>query len=364
MNFSLLKVSSKLSHYGFLTKYRHFQNVFRKIHDQNVFNNKNNDDNDNQLISLSKELDSIPKLNALDTINDDNVQFLNEIRPVLKKSFNLAAYVNVSDTLQQLVKLKVDLSIIEKDDKLASFIVRCDFEKDIQPLLMFLLDNGLDISQVGDVLTLNPYLFTIPLENLNILISYFKFRRFSPQDITFFFLKCPIVFNLKIQTIDQRLADLGQEYRLTAVNIRHIVRQHPRIMLMKNHHLKKCTFVFAEQMGFKSDEIKSLLLKNPILWTKQMKQASKDMLLSFEYVNTTMQISHEQVLNFPLILLRRVRLIRVRHLYLQSLNRDQYDPNKPLYVPLSAFFQIDDSQFCIEYAKTCVDDFNRFLKTI
>ena len=65
-----------------------------------------------------------------------------------------------------VAKLKVDLSIIEKDDKLASFIVRCDFEKDIQPLLMFLLDNGLDISQVGDVLTLNPYLFTVNFHNL------------------------------------------------------------------------------------------------------------------------------------------------------------------------------------------------------
>lgn len=118
--------------------------------------------------------------NALDKINDDNVQFLNEIRPSLKKSFNLAAYANVSDTLQQLVKLNVNLSTIEKDLKLASFIVRCDFEKDIQPLLMFLMDNGLNISQVGDVLTLNPYLFTVNFylihNNKFILICFFLFK--------------------------------------------------------------------------------------------------------------------------------------------------------------------------------------------
>lgn len=128
---------------------------------------------------------------------------------------------------------------------------------------------------------------------------------------------------------------------------------------------QKCTFVFAEQMGFNEDEIRSLIIRNAVLWTKQVnRDYPKDIVRSFEYVNTTMQINHEQILKFPLILLRRVRLIRERHLYLKSLNRDQYDPTKPLYVPLGAFFQIDDAQFCIEYAKTCIDDFNRFLKTI
>ncbi|OTF76889.1 mTERF domain-containing protein 1, mitochondrial-like protein [Euroglyphus maynei] len=352
MKFQFLRLItfSRSINYGFSKKYLHSQNV----------------QNGNELISLSKQLESIPKWNALDKINDDNVEFLNEIRPSLKKSFNLAAYANVSDTLQQLVKLNVNLSTIEKDLKLASFIVRCDFEKDIQPLLMFLMDNGLNISQVGDVLTLNPYLFTIhiQLEDLNTIISYFKFRKFTPQDITGFFINCPKVFSLKVHTIDQHLADLGHEYRLSANEIRHIVRNQTRIILMNNHQLKKCTFVFAEQMGFNSEEIKSLLVRNPRLWTRQLRQESKGMVQSFEYVNTTMKISHEQVLNFPLILLRRVRLIRERHLYLKSLNRDQYDPNKPLYVPLNAFYQLDDSQFCIEYAKTCIDDFNRFLKTI
>ncbi|XP_027202749.2 mitochondrial transcription termination factor 3 [Dermatophagoides pteronyssinus] len=343
------------------TKFGPFQYAYRKINQRNVLPNNN----DNELIKFSKELESIAKCNALDTINADNVELLNEIRPNLKKSFNLAAYVNVSETLQQLVKLNVDLSLIEKDGKLASFIVRCDFEQDIQPLLRFLLDNGLNINQMGEVLTSNPYLFTIPLEDLNVHVSYFKFRKFTPQDITGFFVKYPKLFSLKIQTIDQNLADLGEEYRLTANEIRHIVRRHPRIISMSNHQLKKCTFVFAEQMGFNEDEIRSLIIRNAVLWTKQVnRDYPKDIVRSFEYVNTTMQINHEQILKFPLILLRRVRLIRERHLYLKSLNRDQYDPTKPLYVPLGAFFQIDDAQFCIEYAKTCIDDFNRFLKTI
>lgn len=85
---------------------------------------------------------------------------------------------------------------------------------------------------------------------------------------------------------------------------------------------------------------------------------------SFDYVHNTMKISHEQIIKFPLILKRRVSLIRGRHLYLEFLNRNQYDPTKPLYVPLNAFYGIDDSEFCQNYAKTSVNDFNQFLKTI
>lgn len=90
----------------------------------------------------------------------------------------------------------------------------------------------------------------------------------------------------------------------------------------------------------------------------------KDLLLSFDYVHNTMKISHEQIIKFPLILQRRANLIKGRHLYLKLLHRDQYDPTRPLYVPLSAFYAIDDAEFCLTYAKTSVNDFNQFLKTL
>lgn len=94
-------------------------------------------------------------------MDENNIEFLNTIAPSLKKSFNLAAYVNKSETLKQLVKLNVDLSKMEKNVDLASFVLKCDFDADIQPLLLFLLDCGIDIHDVGTILTKNPFLFTV-----------------------------------------------------------------------------------------------------------------------------------------------------------------------------------------------------------
>lgn len=77
-----------------------------------------------------------------------------------------------------------------------------------------------------------------------------------------------------------------------------------------------------------------------------------------------MGIPHELIVKSPKIFRRRLPLIKGRHQYLKTLDRVQYDPTKPLYVPLSAFYEIDDSLFCLKYAKTSVNDFNAFLKSL
>ena len=84
----------------------------------------------------------------------------------------------------------------------------------------------------------------------------------------------------------------------------------------------------------------------------------------FDLVHNEMKISHELIAKVPHILNRRVSIVESRHLYLKALGRDQYDPSKPLYVPLSAFCFPEDPEFCLKYAKTNVNDFNLFLKTL
>ena len=84
----------------------------------------------------------------------------------------------------------------------------------------------------------------------------------------------------------------------------------------------------------------------------------------FDYVHNEMKIPHELIARYPMILDRRLHLIDWRHSYLKKLGRDQYDPKKPLYVPLSAFFKLEDNEFCEKYAKTSVHEFNLFLKTV
>lgn len=87
---------------------------------------------------------------------------VNHIRPSLKKSFNLAAYVNVSETLQQLLKLGVDLSKLDRHHELASYLVKADFEKDIQPYILFFLRKaGVKIADVPSVINRNPHILMV-----------------------------------------------------------------------------------------------------------------------------------------------------------------------------------------------------------
>lgn len=96
-----------------------------------------------------------------------DVERINIISPSLKKSFNLAAYVNHSETLQNLLKLNVNLSEIEKNVDLASYLMQCDYKTQIQPHIEFLVkDIELSIEKVGDVINKNAILFTVSISVL------------------------------------------------------------------------------------------------------------------------------------------------------------------------------------------------------
>ena len=84
---------------------------------------------------------------------------------------------------------------------------------------------------------------------------------------------------------------------------------------------------------------------------------------TFDLLHNEMKIPHELIVKFPETLSLYARHIKPKHLYLQKLKRDQYDPIKPGYVPLSAFCLPDD-EFCDKVAKTCVQDLNAFLKSL
>lgn len=56
--------------------------------------------------------------------------------------------------------------------------------------------------------------------------------------------------------------------------------------------------------------------------------------------------------------------IKERHLFLKFLGRAQYDPQQPSYIALDKLIALPDDVFCTEVAKTSIDDFQKFLKTL
>lgn len=84
----------------------------------------------------------------------------------------------------------------------------------------------------------------------------------------------------------------------------------------------------------------------------------------FDYLLADMKIPLSLIEAQPCCLLLRACKMRERHLFLKELGKAQYDPKKPNYVSLSAISKGNDSIFCQEVAKTSIETYNLFLKTL
>lgn len=113
------------------------------------------------------------RLDALDNLCND----LSEVTPYFPKSFNLAAYVNKSELLQNLLHLDVNLSKIEKKPYIAEKILKLDFERDVKRHVMFLKD-FVESEEMGNYITKNPMILCEPLEDLEVRVNYLKSKRF------------------------------------------------------------------------------------------------------------------------------------------------------------------------------------------
>ena len=74
------------------------------------------------------KVDATRSTSVLEPCTED----LSTITPYFQPSFNFAAYVNNSPTLQELVKLGVDLHSLERKKDVPEFILRLEFSRDMK----------------------------------------------------------------------------------------------------------------------------------------------------------------------------------------------------------------------------------------
>lgn len=91
---------------------------------------------------------------------------------------------------------------------------------------------------------------------------------------------------------------------------------------------------------------------------------NKPLLSVFDYAHNVMKLTHQQILDFPQILNCRTFRVKQRHLFLELLGRAQYNPNLEGYISPEALVSGSDSEFCQTVAKSTVEAFNIFLKSI
>ncbi|EDW80001.1 uncharacterized protein Dwil_GK12335 [Drosophila willistoni] len=274
-------------------------------------------------------------------------------------TFNLAAHVNSSNTLQQLLSLGVDLHSIERRKGLGQFVLELEFDKNVKPVLTFLVDQGVSASDFGQIISKNPLLFKVDLDVLQTRVEYLKSKNFTDEARSRILTQNPYWLMFSTRRVDRRLGFFQKEFRLSGSELRLLATREPNVITYSMENLRKSIFTLREEMGFSGKELSHLVVKKPRL----MMIPPDDLVERFSYIYNTMGLSHSAILQNPELLASREFRLRERHEFLQLLGRAQYDPKKDLYVAPKTIVLGNNFYFVRNVAKSDIQTFDLFLKT-
>lgn len=180
-------------------------------------------------------------------------------------SFNLAAHVNNSATLQQLIQLGVDLSSIERRKGLGQFVLKLEFEENVKPFLIFLSDQGVSADDFGAMITKNPLLFKESLEDLQTRVDYMRSKRFSDEARKRIITHNPYWLMFSTRRIDRRLGYFQKEFKLSGHDLRLLATKEPRLITYNLDDIRQSVFTLREEMGFSPKELSALIVRKPCL---------------------------------------------------------------------------------------------------
>jgi len=290
---------------------------------------------------------------------DFDQDFVREIAGDPPISFNFAPYVNGSNTLKQLVKLGVDLSKIEKDRAMAEQLLWMDFDKDIKPVIQFLVDNRVNPDSLGKILTDNPQVIKEPRENLQTRIDYLMTKKLAMPVVAKIIESYPQFLGIPFKQVDARLGFVMQEYRLTANQVRSILVNYPALLGLHVMTIRLMTFSLKEELGLSPEDVRQIVVSVPQILGHDRQSAVN----IFDMLVNVAGIPDKMVVKFPEVFLADEKTVKKRLDYLTLLKRNQFDPEKALYIPLCALSTGDDQLFVRKFARTSIEDYNLFLKS-
>lgn len=285
---------------------------------------------------------------------------ISHVSSYLRPTFNFAAYANKSNTIQELVKLGIDLHYIEKKQTDAiPFILGLNFD-DIKEHIIFLNQLGLRNEEIARIVTRNPYIFKEELDNLEVRVTYLKYKKFTDDMILRILGNNPFWLSYSTQEIDQKIGFFQKNFKLYGDEVRYLVTKCPKLITYNEEKIKLNIFVVKEEMGFGEEEMKQIILKTPKVFTTEQNKLLK----TFEYLHNVMKIPHEKIAVSSGILTCREKRLRERHQFLVKLGRDQSDPRQPNYIAPMNIIKESDANFATEVAKSSIQAYNLFLKTL
>lgn len=273
----------------------------------------------------------------------------------------LAALVQESSTLKRLVDLGVPLHLWDTNNQLG-LAVKLDFDRDVAPVVRFLADVGVDPDMIGDILGGNPGLMEEELEDLHTRVNYLTSKMFTRQEIALLICGSPKWLSFPVAIIDARLGFFQKTFGLEGQEVRDLAVGRPSLITWKGTpaKVKKHIFSLDEEMGFSREELRKMVVEHPSL----LKRDDSLVLRCFEVLHCEAGIPHHILAHFPTALTSKPQEVAERHQFLTSLGRAQYDPGKPQYVSPAALTEGSDLEFAENVARSTIQLFNAFLKTL
>uniref|UniRef100_A0A674D9D3 Transcription termination factor 3, mitochondrial n=1 Tax=Salmo trutta TaxID=8032 RepID=A0A674D9D3_SALTR len=306
------------------------------------------------------DLDDAPGHSALEEISHEEAVCMDIPAALPPVSISLKDYVNESETLGKLVQLGVQLWKLEQRPNVGSMLLRLDFQTDVTPRLVFLKQLGVEDSRLGYLISHNPFILTESLENLQARVAYLRSKKFSAESVASMVSRAPYLLNFSVKRMDNRLGFYQQQLGLSAQKTRDVVARHPRLLCGSLEPVKENLKICKLEMGFRENELQHIVTVIPKVLTANKRKLTQ----IFDYTHNTMNIPHDLIVKFPQVLNARYLRIKERHLFLQYLDKAQYDPAKPNYICLDKLVSLPDEAFCAEVASATLKDFELFQKTI
>ena len=175
---------------------------------------------------------------------------------------------------------------------------KIDFERDVAPLVTFLMDIGVSLDNIGRILTFAPNLLEERQEDLKARLAYLVSKNFSSKEITTIVTSAPAWLLFSVRGVDARLGFLQKTFGLLGSEVRHLAVSKPSLVIWKGTpgQVKKNLFSINEEMGFTREEIKTMVLRCPdILKTFNELQLCEQ----FEVLHNEAGIPHETLVRFP-----------------------------------------------------------------
>lgn len=287
---------------------------------------------------------------------------IRSLRPATRPLvYNLAYFANTSPLVQKLIEMGVAIREWDKDPSIGSFILKLDFDKNIKPYLIFFHDIGLAPDTHAFVITKNPMIFKDPIETLQTRIEYMKSKKFDANSIVEIVTRAPRWLSLTVEELDTKLGWFQKEFQLNGQEVREMVLSQPKLITLPLKIPSDVRFILKDLLTFTPATIKSFLKQHPKLFIKDFKKVEAN----FIFLNQVAKLSHEEIASCPQVLTESLLTLKSRYAFLKQLDRLQFDPTKPNFVSLKCLTRArTDEDFCKHVAKSTVQEYKSFLKTV